>query len=600
MFFFTASRLRNCGPDRCGPDRRGPDRRGPDGRRRGRGWSGKPALSAVVALLLAVTGAGCTRSTESPEAPQRSAEGPDQGAVRPSASDPWRAAGHLTPSKNWMNDPNGLVYENGTYHAFYQYNPKGNDWGNMSWGHSTSTDLVHWTEEPVALEATETEEIFSGSIVVDAENRSGLGSKEAPAMVALYTSAFKDNARLPKGAQAQSLAYSVDHGRTWKKHQDNPVVNLEPASANFRDPKVTWYEPGQYWVMTTVVADDHVVKLYKSTDLLHWDFLSDFSGVGAQGGLWEMPELLEVPVEGTNERRWVMLLSINPGGIAGGSGMQYFTGGFDGVTFRAEGAASPEAPLQDQQWVDHGADFYAATTISGAPGGKPVLFGWMGNWDYAQKLPTTPWRGTMAVPRELTLSNTSTKTGTNTGTNTGDAGGRPILRSSIAAVPAAVMSGGRAVEQRVEVTGGSRPLGEDFSSRSQLLDVELTPDGAAEAGIVLRGPASQPSDGVAAPQKGLRISYEPRSGNLTVDRSAAGTTNFSDKFSPYHRVSVPLTDGKLKLRILLDASSVEVFAPDSGTVITDLFLPAWGDTAASVFSEGGNAGFTVTGRNPAG
>ncbi|MBT2531117.1 glycoside hydrolase family 32 protein [Arthrobacter sp. ISL-48] len=569
MFFSAAPR-----PYSCGPDKRRPRR---------------PVLSAVVALLLAVIGAGCTPAKETPDAPDRSSASPGPGAPSPSASEPWRPAAHLTTSRNWMNDPNGLVYENGTYHAFYQYNPKGNDWGNMSWGHSTSTDLVHWTEEPVAMEATDMEEIFSGSIVMDTEDRSGLGSKEAPAMVALYTSAYKDNAPLPKGSQAQSLAYSLDHGHTWKKHQGNPVVNLEPASPNFRDPKVTWYEPGQYWVMTTVVADAHVVKLYKSTDLLHWDFLSDFSGVGAQGGLWEMPELLEVPVEGTNERRWVMLLSINPGGIAGGSGMQYFSGDFDGVTFRAEGAAGPEAPLQDHQWVDYGADFYAATTISGAPGGKPVLFGWMGNWDYAQKIPTTPWRGTMAVPRELTLSS-------NTSITSAD-GGRAALRSSIAAVPAAELSGGRPYEQRMQLNDGSQPLGQDFSSRSQLLDVELTPDTATEAGIVLRGAESPSADGSAEGQQGLRISYRAQSGSLTIDRSAAGTSNFSDKFSPYQQVSVPLTDGKLKLRILLDSSSVEVFAPDSGTVITDLFLPAWADTGASVFSEGGNARFTVTGRN---
>lgn len=549
-------------------------RPGSPGRRRS-GWQ---ALAAVVALLLAVIGAGCTPPGDGQERDSRDGSSP-------TATDPWRPAAHLTPSKNWMNDPNGLVYENGTYHAFYQYNPKGNDWGNMSWGHSTSTDLVHWTEEPVAMEATDTEEIFSGSIVVDTDNTSGLGSTEEPAMVAHYTSAYKDNAPLPKGSQAQSVAYSLDHGRTWKKYQDNPALTLEPASPNFRDPKVTWYEPGQYWVMTTVVADDHVVKLYKSTDLLHWDFLSDFSGVGAQGGLWEMPELLEVPVEGSNERRWVMLVSINPGGIAGGSGMQYFTGDFDGVTFRAEGAAPPDAPLQDHQWVDYGADFYAATTISAAPGGKPVLFGWMGNWDYAQKMPTTPWRGAMAIPRELTLSR--------------DDGGKPALRSSIASVPAAALSSGPATERRVELDDRSQLLGEPFSSRSQLLDVELEPDGAAEAGIVLRGSTSAgPTSGGSPEGKdGLRISYQPQSGDLTIDRSAAGTSNFSDKFSPYHRVKVPLVDGKLKLRILLDSSSVEVFAPDHGMVITDVFLPQWADTDAWVFSEGGNAGFALTGRN---
>jgi fructan beta-fructosidase len=541
----------------------------------GRHRPGRLALSAVVAFVLAVIAAGCTPAQD-PGADNPAVQPPATDSPKISASESWRPAAHLTPSKNWMNDPNGLVYENGTYHAFYQYNPKGNDWGNMSWGHSTSTDLVHWKEEPVAMEATETEEIFSGSIVVDTANTSGLGSKDQPAMVALYTSAYKEGGPLPKASQAQSVAYSLDHGRTWKKHQDNPVLSLQPASPNFRDPKVMWYGPGQYWVMTTVVADDHVVKLYKSKDLLHWDFLSDFSGVGAQGGLWEMPELLELPVQGTNERRWVMLLSINPGGIAGGSGMQYFTGDFDGVRFRAEGAAQPGAPLKDHQWVDHGADFYAATTIAGAPGGKPVLFGWMSNWDYAQTVPTTPWRGAMAAPRELTL--------------TRDAG-RLELRSSLAGAAADALSGGKAADRQLSVDNRTEALGDDFSARAQLIDVELQPGEAKESGMLLRSSA----DG----RQGLKISYDSKAGTLTVDRSVAGTSNFSGKFSPYHQAAVPLRDGKLKLRILLDASSVEVFAQDGAAVITDTFFPAWDNTATQVFSRGGNAAFLITSRTVA-
>lgn len=289
--------------------------------------------------------------------------------------------------------------------------------------------------------------------------------------------------------------------------------------------------------------------------------------------LWEMPEVLEVPVEGTDGRRWVKLLSINPGGIAGGSGLQYFTGEFDGVTFRAQGAAGPEAPLQDHQWVDYGADFYAATTISGAPGGKPVLFGWMGNWDYAQKMPTTPWRRAMAIPRELTLSGGSS--------NGNDDGGRPAWRSSIASVPAGVLSSGAASERQLTVADESKPLGEDFSSRSRLLDVELTPDGAAEAGIELRGP---------------KIRYQAQSGALTVDRSAAGTSDFSDKFSPYHEVSVPLADEKLKLRLLIATSSVEVFRPRKRHCCHRSPPADWSNTDTSVFSEGGKTGFTLTGR----
>ncbi|WP_120519784.1 glycoside hydrolase family 32 protein [Arthrobacter celericrescens] len=535
----------------------------------------RPALCAAAAVVVALT-AGCTApsSTEPPTADTP----PAASAAAPSPGDPWRPAVHLSADRNWINDPNGLVYEDGTYHAFYQHNPRGNSWGNMSWGHSTSTDLIHWTQQPVAMEASEAEEIFSGSIVLDKDNASGLGTAENPPMVALYTSAYGKGGARPSGIQAQSLAYSLDHGKSWQKYKGNPVLDLAPSSKNFRDPKLTWYEPGKYWVMTTVVADAQVVKLFKSTDLLHWDHLSDFSGVGAQGGLWEVPELMQMDVAGGNGlKKWVMLLSINPGAIAGGSGMQYFVGEFDGRTFTAENAAAPNAPLSDSQWLDYGADFYAANSISGAPGGKPVLLGWMGNWDYAQHVPTTPWRGAMAVPRELELVSD---------------GGRYALRSGIAGAAAEAL--GKAADSEVRrkdltITGSTEPgyasLGGDFAARSQLLDVELEPGTASEAGLVLRGSA----DGT----RGLRISYERDTGTLKVDRSGGGTDNFSPLFSPYHQAPVALKDGKLRLRILLDSSSVEVFTPDGTVAMTDTFFPAWDDTETLAFSRGGHAKATV-------
>jgi len=542
----------------------------------------RPALCAAAAVVVALT-AGCTApdvSTPQPPTPDTPSAA---SAAAPSAGDPWRPAVHLSAERNWINDPNGLVYENGTYHAFYQHNPHGNSWGNMSWGHSTSTDLVHWTQQPVAMEASEAEEIFSGSIVLDKDNASGLGSAGDPPMVALYTSAYGKGGARPAGIQAQSLAYSLDHGKSWQKYKGNPVLDLAPSSKNFRDPKLTWYEPGKYWVMTTVVADAQVVKLFKSTDLLHWEFLSDFSGVGAQGGLWEVPELLQMDVagggndNGSGLKKWVMLLSINPGGIAGGSGMQYFVGEFDGRKFTAENAAAPGAPLSDSQWLDYGADFYAANSINGAPGGKPVLLGWMGNWDYAQHVPTTPWRGAMAVPRELELVRD---------------GGRYALRSGIAGAAAEALgraAGGEVRRKDLTVAGsaepGFEPLGGDFSARTQLLDVELEPGEASEAGLVLRGSA----DG----KRGLRISYERGTGTLKVDRSEAGTSNFSPLFSPYHQARVPLKDGKVRLRILLDSSSVEVFTPEGTVAITDAFYPAWDDTETLAFSRGGRAKVTI-------
>ncbi|MCF3139325.1 glycoside hydrolase family 32 protein [Paenarthrobacter sp. AR 02] len=527
-------------------------------------------LAASAAVVVGFSAAACTPD-ESPT------PAPTVAGTAPTASDPWRPTAHLTAAKNWLNDPNGLVYHDGTYHAFYQHNPRGNSWGNMSWGHSTSTDLVHWEQQPVAMEASPEEEVFSGCIVVDTKNASGLGSAENPPMVALYTSAYGKNGALPQGAQAQSVAFSLDKGTTWEKYRGNPVLNLAPTNNNFRDPKITWYEPGHYWVMTTVVADAQVVKMFKSTDLLHWDFLSDFSGAGAQGGLWEVPELIEMAVEDSTAKKWVMLLSINPGGIAGGSGMQYFVGEFDGTRFTAENAAAPDAPPTDSQWLDYGADYYAANSISGAPGGKPVLLGWMGNWDYAQHVPTTPWRGSMAIPRELTLVR----------------GERRLeLRSAIAtAAREALERAGSAVQgKNLTVGSGLQHLDGDFTARAQLLEVEMELTSAHEAGINLRASA----DGKSA----LRIAYAKDTRTVKVDRSNAGTTNFSEKFSPYHQATLPASnnEAKVRLQILLDSSSVEVFAGDGAIVISDTFFPDWDATGTSVFSTDGDTKFTVHSR----
>ncbi|MFC8040315.1 glycoside hydrolase family 32 protein [Paenarthrobacter sp. NPDC057355] len=530
--------------------------------------SRRQLLAASAAVVVAFSAASCTASPT---------PAPTPAGSTPTASDPWRPVAHLTAEKNWLNDPNGLVYHDGTYHAFYQYNPRGNSWGNMSWGHSTSKDLVNWEQQPVAMEASAAEEIFSGCMVMDSNNASGLGSAGNPPMVALYTSAYGKNGALPQGAQAQSVAYSLDSGTTWQKHSGNPVLNLAPTNNNFRDPKVFWYEPGQYWVMTTVVADAQVVKLFKSTDLLHWDYLSDFSGAGAQGGLWEVPELVHMPVEGSTAKKWVMLLSINPGGIAGGSGMQYFVGEFDGTRFTAENAAAPDAPLTESQWLDHGADYYAANSISHAPGDKPVLLGWMGNWDYAQNVPTTPWRGSMAIPRELTLVRGER---------------RYELRSAIATTAREALERrrGEVRNKNLTVDSSVQDLGGDFEGRSQLIELELDLISAQEAGIIVRRSA----DG----KSGLRISYTKESRTLKVDRSQAGTTNFSEKFSPYHQVQLPSaeSDGKVHLTILLDSSSVEVFAQDGVAVISDTFYPDWDATGTSVFGTDGEARFDVRSR----
>jgi levanase len=267
-------------------------------------------------------------------------------------SETYRPQFHFTPEKNWMNDPNGLVYYKGEYHLFYQYNPNGNTWGDMSWGHAVSTDLVHWKQLPIALSYDSKEMVFSGSAVVDRNNTTGFGTKQNPPMVAIYTSYLKDS-----GKQAQSLAYSTDRGRTWTKYQGNPVLDI--GSTDFRDPKVQWYAPTKSWLMTVSLSTEHKVRFYSSKNLKDWKLLSEFGPAGATGGVWECPDLFPLAVDGDkNKIKWVLAVNINPGGITGGSGAQYFIGDFDGKKFTAEDKGTYTPPtgtvMQDFESTDYG------------------------------------------------------------------------------------------------------------------------------------------------------------------------------------------------------------------------------------------------------
>ncbi|MFL1428052.1 MULTISPECIES: glycoside hydrolase family 32 protein [unclassified Nocardiopsis] len=263
-------------------------------------------------------------------------------AAGPAPGDPHRPAVHFTPARNWMNDPNGLIHHDGLYHLYFQYNPEGDRWGNMSWGHATSPDLVHWTERPVAIGFTGQEHVFSGGIVYDEHNTSGLGTPEDPPLVAVYTSAYTPASERP-GVQAQSLAYSLDGGYTWERYGGNPVLDI--GHGDFRDPKVFWYGEGGYWVMAAVVATEHTVHFYRSENLRDWEFLSDFGPAHAADGIWEVPDLFELPVDGDpQDTRWVLIVNLNPGAVAGGSGAQYFVGDFDGTAFTPDRLVDPGPP----------------------------------------------------------------------------------------------------------------------------------------------------------------------------------------------------------------------------------------------------------------
>ncbi|MEH1014361.1 GH32 C-terminal domain-containing protein [Micromonospora sp. CPCC 206060] len=284
-----------------------------------RRWMAACAAAAVVATLPGATANGAPPGTR---------------------DEPHRPQIHFSPERNWMNDPNGLVWYQGEWHLFYQYNPESAQWGNMSWGHAVSRDLFHWEELPVVLPYSSDEHIFSGSIVVDEKNTSGLGRPGAPAMVAIYTSAYPAT-----GIQAQSLAYSTDRGRTWTAYAGNPVLDL--GSREFRDPKVFWDAESGYWVMAVVLATEHKVSFYRSADLTSWTHLSDFGPANATGGVWEVPDLFELPVDGDPRRtKWVLVVNLNPGAVAGGSGAQYFIGDWDGTRFTADNIVTgePEPP----------------------------------------------------------------------------------------------------------------------------------------------------------------------------------------------------------------------------------------------------------------
>ena len=293
---------------------------------------------------------------------------------------------HFTPRANWLNDPNGLVHHRERWHLFFQHNPHADHWADMSWGHAVSPDLVSWEERPVAIrqdvdaEGRPTELVFSGSAVVDGDD-----------LVAIYTSVALPSSVEEPGLQTQHLARSTDGGETWVKDPANPV--LDRGSTSFRDPKVWRDAAGDRWLLAAVEATDRKVVLYASTDLRNWTFLSEFTDASLDAGPWECPDLFPLPVEGTSDVRWVLLVSVLVGGPGGGSGMRWWVGDFDGTTYIAE----------HSDWLDHGRDCYAGVTWNDAPDGRRVMVGWLSNWSYAHHTPSSGWRGAMTLPRDLSL-----------------------------------------------------------------------------------------------------------------------------------------------------------------------------------------------------
>ncbi|TFC00929.1 MULTISPECIES: glycoside hydrolase family 32 protein [unclassified Cryobacterium] len=488
-------------------------------------------------------------------------------SLTPIGRERFRPSIHYTAEQNWLNDPNGLLYYKGLYHLFYQYNPRGNVWGNMSWGHASSPDLVNWTERPVAIEGDVNEEIFSGSIVVDAGNTSGFGRAGTVPLVAVYTSAFTEQSAFP-GVQAQSLAYSLDEGATWAKYEGNPVLNRH--SRDFRDPKVFRYEglSERYWVMVAVEAEDRTVVLYRSDDLREWSFLSSFGPANATGGVWECPDLFPLAVDGDPDRlKWVLIVNLNPGGIAGGSGGQYFVGNFDGTTFTSESTIPKDSEGSDGgqeecNWLDWGRDYYAAVSFSGVPGDKPIMIAWMNNWDYGNDIPTHPWKSAMSLPREVSLITVR--------------GVPRLLQRAIAVVPDPDEVT-LAIDHKT-VDEGAESLPEECWGSVLHIEAALTPGTAREIGLIVRGGRGE----------GTFIGYDVETGSVFVDRRHSGDVDFHPDFASKERAPADLTGGKIRLRIYVDHSSVEVFAQDGLVTITDQIFPEPSSREIAIYATHGS------------
>ena len=461
----------------------------------------------------------------------------------------YRPVYHHTPVYGWMNDPNGMFYKDGVYHLYFQYNPYGSMWANMTWGHSTSTDLTHWTYEGTAIVPDAWGAIFSGSCVVDKDNTAGFGKG---AVVAFYTSAKST----PWGdVQSQSMAYSLDNGKTFIKYEHNPI--LTSTERDFRDPKVFWYAPGKHWVMMLAVGQE--MQIYSSGNLKVWKKESSFGAMqGAHGGVWECPDLVELPIEGTKEKKWVLICNLNPGGPFGGSAAQYFVGSFDGKKF------VNESPTQTK-WLDWGKDNYATVTWSNAPAGRCIALGWMSNWQYANSVPTTQYRSANTIARDLTLYRV---------------GGELYLKSK----PSPEIE-----KARVEkVDKSSFKVAGKYEIESLLRDN----DGAYEIEMTIENAGASKMAFCLMNVKGEKVSmyYDVLRKQFAMDRSQSGAVDFSRDF-PALTVAPVDNAEKIHLRLFVDRCSVEAFGENGRYAMTNLVFPS--DTYNKMTFESDKKSFIV-------
>ncbi len=456
-------------------------------------------------------------------------------------NEPYRTLYHFSANHGWINDPNGMVYHNGEYHLFYQYNPYGSRWGNMHWGHAVSKDMVSWEQLPFALAPDSLGTIFSGSAVIDKNNTAGFGKD---ALVAIYTSAGS--------IQTQSIAYSLDNGRTFTTYEGNPVLS-DLNYPDFRDPKVSWHSGSNQWIMA--LATGQTITFYGSKDLKEWDRLSEFGeGIGSHGGVWECPDLFPLTYNG--QTKWILFVSINPGGPNGGSATQYFIGDFDGKTFTPD-------PLPYPIWLDYGRDNYAGVTWSNIPesDGRRLFIGWMNNWDYANNIPPVNFKGAMTLPRELKLSHN----GTHLILANPPAEEVNTLRGNPRKIDAFTVNQSHAINNLTETNRDSFEIE---------MDIEINSTSVFQF--------------VLANEKDEKVvfSFDLEKGVFGVDRSKSGIVDFSDQFAS--RISeAPLTKGKsYNIRLFVDKASTECFINNGELVQTNTVFPTVPYNSLSFESDG--------------
>jgi fructan beta-fructosidase len=441
--------------------------------------------------------------------------------------EPYRPQVHFSPMANWMNDPNGLVYFEGTYHLFFQYYPDSTVWGPMHWGHAVSKDLVHWEQLAIALYPDKLGYIFSGSAVIDKHNTSGFGADGKIPMIAIYTQHDPVGEKTGSNQfQNQSIAYSLDAGKSWTKYSGNPVLKT-PGLKDFRDPKVSWYDEEKKWIMTLAAGDR--ILFYSSPNLKTWTKESEFGmGIGAHGGVWECPDLIRFNVDG--KKIWLLIVNINPGGIQGGSGTQYFTGDFDGHSFSCKDTLT--------HWADYGPDNYAGVTFSNT-GDDKIFLGWMSNWLYGTRVPTVKWRSAMTFPRILDLK----KLG----------GHYYTTMMPVSAIEKLVTKTNTYnhdfTETGVAVTGPTR--------------IELNVSDIHSFSFIFSNQAGQI----------LKAGYDEEKNSFFIDRTLAGNSGFASQFATIHYGPRIAQTNDSKIIMILDNSSLELFADQGLTTMTEIFFP---------------------------